>query len=719
MPAQWNHVISREFWGDFSDLPSDVTQRAKRAIDRMLQDPWATELHPEKVKSAEPGVHSCRADDNYRIIWKHVKPNTIVFLLIDKHDEAYRRAARKSFVVDEGNLLRVADITEISARPPEILGGVAAPQRADQVRVGKLYIGYTDKEILAWGVPSDLLPHVRALDDANELSAFENNPILPATVFDKLLSVALDIIERPVVPDEKLQASLNRNQGGDQLYQFVDTAEFRRVLDGSMEEWMLFLAPFQRSLALRDYNGPARIRGVAGSGKTVVALHRARLLARKQIGSGKKILFLTFGSRLPGVMGYLFNRLSGDVAAPETTAFECLTVHQLCFRLLQQTGHRPTVEDQMTRGVLASAIADARNRYNLPRLFNRAQNFFQEEISYAIKGRDIQTLQQYLKLDRSGRGTALNQPERHAVFAIYETYQSELKKAGLCDYDDFILQTLHLLQSGQVGELPYAHVIVDEIQDLSEATLRLVRLLVPPGSNDLFLVGDGMQRIYPGGYALSRIGIDVTGRSSLLRQNYRNTDQILRAAHAVIQTTRMDDMEDQHAQPPAPIYSVRQGPAPILKGFVSPEAELQWIMAEIKRLQQEKAYQIGDFALLYRHIMPYKDMISRILSSQRMSLGEITKEPITYFGNQIKYTTFHSAKGLEFKVVFVVGVTDGQFVPKDDWTLEGDELEDYLEREKRLLYVAMTRARDCLYLTYSRGQPSRFLEPIPTGYLKR
>jgi len=142
-------------------------------------------------------------------------------------------------------------------------------------------------------------------------------------------------------------------------------------------------------------------------------------------------------------------------------------------------------------------------------------------------------------------------------------------------------------------------------------------------------------------------------------------------------------------------------------------------MAEIKRLQQEKAYQIGDFALLYRHIMPYKDMISRILSSQRMSLGEITKEPITYFGNQIKYTTFHSAKGLEFKVVFIVGVTDGQFVPKDDWTLEGDELEDYLEREKRLLYVAMTRARDCLYLTYSRGQPSRFLEPIPTGYLKR
>jgi len=519
------------------------------------------------------------------------------------------------------------------------------------------------------------------------------------------------------VPDEKLQASLNRNQGGDQLYQFVDTDEFRRVLDGSMEEWMLFLAPFQRSLALREFNGPARIRGVAGSGKTVIALHRSRLLVRKQT-SGKKVLFLTFGSRLPGIMAHLFNRLSG-VNAPETAAFECLTVHQLCFRLLQQAGQRPVVEDKAIRDALTSAIVQVRDRVNLPRLFNRAQKFFQEEITYAIKGRDIQTLPQYLKLDRSGRGTALNPTERQAMFAVYEAYQSELKKAGLCDYDDFILKTLHLLQSGQIKELPYAHVVVDEIQDLSEATLRMIRLLVPPGPNDLFLVGDGMQRIYPGGYALSQLGIDVTGRSSLLRQNYRNTDQILRAAHAVIQTAQMDDMEDQQGQPPTPIYSVRQGPIPILKGFASPEAELQWIMAEIKRLQQEKAYQIGDFALLYRSNVPYKDLISRILSSQRMSLGEITKEPITYFGNQIKHTTFHSAKGLEFKVVFIVGVTDGQFVPKDDWTLEGDELEDYLEREKRLLYVAMTRARDCLYLTYSRGQASRFLEPVPPGYLKR
>lgn len=714
MPAQWNQTITKEFWSDFAALPADVTQRAKRAIDRMLQDPWTPELYPEKVQSAEAGVHSCRADDNYRIIWKHIKPNDIVFLLIDKHDQAYRRAARKTFTLKDG-IVQVADIVEVGARPPEVLQG--APSAHGGKKIGKLFIGYTDKEILSWGIPLELFPNIRALDDIKELEGFENNKNLSGDVFYKLVSVALGIIERPVVPDEKLRESLTRNQGGEEIYRFIDSDEFKRVLEGSMEEWMLFLAPFQRALTIREYNGPARLRGVAGSGKTVIAIHRARFLARKVSGTNKKVLFLTFGNRLPGVMTYLFEKLVG-AESQEIGSFECITIHQLCSRLLRDAGYRPKVDEELYENALTLSISRTKQRFTLPALFNRSIQFFQDEIRYAIKGRGIETLEQYLKLDRTGRGTALNPSERHAMFAVYQAYQSELKMAGKCDWDDFILDMLRAIERGEIDELPYAHIIVDEIQDLTETTMRLVRCLLPSGKNDLFLVGDGMQRIYPGGYALSNLDIDVIGRSALLHKNYRNTQQILRAAHAVIRDISIDDMEASETEPPEPEYSVRQGEAPVLKGFVSPDAELQWIAKEIGRLQKDLHHKPGDIALLYRHNTPYKDIIATTLKSLNYPTEEISKEPLSYFGDFIKYTTFHSAKGLEFKVVFVVGITDGQLVPRDDWTLEGEELTAYLEREKRLLYVAMTRARDLLYLTYSRGQPSRFLASVPRDFLR-
>lgn len=713
MQTKWEKIITQEFWSDFSALASDVTQRAKRAIDRMLQDPWATELHPEKVKSAESGVYSCRADDNYRIIWKHIKPNTIVFLLIDKHDPAYKRAARKSFVLGDDNIVRVADILDVGAQPAEAL--IGTPRRSDSKTVGKLFVSYSDKEILEWGVPTEFLPNIRVLDDIKELEPFEHSAILPDGVFDKLAEIALGLVQRAVIPDEKLINSISRNQGGDELYKFIDEEEFQRVLERDMDEWMLFLAPFQRSLTLREYNGPARVRGVAGSGKTVIALHRARYLARKLRGTNEKVLFLTYGNRLPGIMTYLFEKLSGD--GSEIDSFECLTIHQLCSRLLREAGLPPKVNRQVCDNAISLAISRASERFTLPKLFSRSQQFFKDEISYSIKGRGITTLDEYLKLDRTGRGTALNPSERQAMFAVYQIYQSELRLAGTCDFDDFILQTLNLLQETGNHELPYRYIVVDEIQDLSEATMRLIRHLTASNTNDLFLVGDGMQRIYPGGYALGKIGIEISGRSSLLRKNYRNTQEILRAAHAVISSSRFDDMENEESNVIEPEYSVRSGPVPLLKGFVSPEQELSWIANEINRLRKELKYRFGDIALVYRHSYPYKKQIESL--ANHFPIGEITDDPITYFGNILKYTTFHSAKGLEFKAVFVVGVTDGHLVPKDDWSLDGEELADYLEREKRILYVAMTRARDVLYLTYSRGQPSRFITQVPSEYIKQ
>jgi mRNA-degrading endonuclease RelE of RelBE toxin-antitoxin system len=337
---QYNITISLEFWRDLGSLPPAVYRRAVRAAERMVENPWSRDLRPEKVHRAEEGIHSCRVDDSYRIMWKHVKPSDIILCLVDKHDEAYRRASRKSFTLQDG-IIRVADILEEGAKAPEPHGDIFGWVRRGNAKPGELFIGYRDQELLDMGLPADILPNIRALDDINQLEKVER--LLPTDVYDRLLEVTLDIVERPVMPDRELRRSLQRYQGGDNLYRFLDSEEFKRALTGSLEEWMLFLAPHQRQLVTRTYNGPARIKGVAGSGKTVVAIHRARHLAREALPQRRKVLFLTYGNRLPRVVYHLLEHLAGE-GAPELEAVECVTIHQWCYRFLKRHGKRPYVD---------------------------------------------------------------------------------------------------------------------------------------------------------------------------------------------------------------------------------------------------------------------------------------------------------------------------------------------------------------------------------------
>ena len=712
--ASYHITMSLECLRDLGALPPAVHPRAVRTCERMVENPWAKELHPEKVRGAEDGIRSCRVDNAYRIIWKHIKPSDVVLCLIDNHDEAYRRARRKHFSLEDG-VVRMADIIEVGAKAPDQRDGFFGWLRGRQGEPGTLFINYSDDQLREFGVPESEIPLVRALDDIKELDVVE--PRIPEEAHDKLCAIALGIVERPVVPDSRLRESLERHQGGDDLHRFVDSREFKRALAGEMEDWMLFLAPHQKALINRTYNGPARVKGVAGSGKTVVAIHRARYLAREALEHDKKVLFLTFGNRLPRVIYHLLTHLAGE-DSPELGAVECVTVHQWCYRFLNRHGNRPnTAPSHYYWRAIDHAVERVKPRYPQLKLWSKPTRFFKDEISYAIKGRAISSREEYLALDRSGRGTPLQESEREAAYDVYRAYQETLDQDGKWDFNDYVIEALRLAEAGELPD-KYSAAVVDEIQDLSAAVMRLIRRIVPEGTDDLFLVGDGLQRIYPGGYVLGRLGISITGRGTLLRRNYRNTQEILRAAHAMMEGQRFNDMDAEDSIVQEPEYSVRSGKVPVLHRATSPTEEMQWVQGKIAELSKEEGYDEGDFALLYRWRDPYEDLIGRHLSDH-VQLVEIGRDAATYFGPGTKHTTFHSAKGLEFKVVFVVGVTDGQFVPKDDWSLEGEELADHLARERRLLYVAMTRARDRLYLTCSRGQPSRFLADIPQEFLER
>lgn len=715
MPKRFAIFITSDFWESVGRLPNVVSGKVLKLIAEMMEDPWKQKWHPEKVKGAKDDrIWSARVDANYRLIWAHIgvrgKPGQIIFLYVGKHDLAYNKAKRLGFRMNEG-MVQVEEIVVSSQEEPKVWPAWSVNKA--QPEVGKLFMSFRDEDLLSYGVPEDLLPQVRGLDTDDELFDLEQH--LSPEVFNNLVALAIGKPSWARVPSAQLHRSLERYHGGENLHLFVNSEEFERALEGEWEDWMLFLAPPQRRLVYADYAGPARVKGVAGSGKTVVAIHRALHLART-LGQEGKILFFTYGNRLPGVVNHLLKRLAGE-GAPELEVLECQSIHKWCYRELTAAGERIEVADkEHLSQAFQAGLARAKVLYPNLKLWKRDETFFADEIRYAIKGRALTTFDEYAALDRSGRGTALSSTERRAMWEVYQGYQEYLHDRGLWDFDDFVLRALQLVEQGRITTR-YRAAVVDEIQDLNVATMKLIRALVPPGPNDLFLVGDGLQKLFPGGYVLSQLGIDIVGRGTLLRCNYRNTQQILRAAYAMVHNLRYNDLDDQEAVVQEPEYSSREGPLPTIKGFDLPETEVDWVTAEIDRLMREEGYRQGDFAILYRFRRPYKKLLEQGL--RHLALQELTADPATYFGDHVKHTTFDSAKGLEFKVVFLVGVTDGSMVPRDDWSLEGPALADYLTRERSRLFVAMTRARDRLYITYSRGQLSRFLAKLPAEYFDR
>ena len=701
--------ITREFQKSLHRLPNPIKGKLLDLWMEMAEDPWKPKWHPEKVRGArDKRIWSSRVDDNYRLIWAHIqmrgRPDKIVLLYVDKHDEAYRKARRLKFKLQEG-MVKVIDVVETVTEREQTVEW-KTPRAPG---MGRLFLGFSDEELLNCGLPEEMLPVVRLLDEEEDLDRLARR--LPEEVYNNL--IALYLGEPVQVPDAALYRSLERYQGGDDLHMFVHSEEFKRVLEGDWEDWMLFLAPYQRRLVYADYKGPARVKGVAGSGKTVVAIHRALHLART-LGHEGKILFVTYGKRLPGVVNMLLRRLAGE-NAPELEALECQSIHKWCYRELYQAGERIEVASREQRlEAIRAGLERAKARFPNLKMWGRDEDFFLDEIRYAIKGRDLRSFEEYAALDRSGRGTALSSTERRAMWEVYLGYQTYLQERDLWDFDDFVLRALRLIEEGRITRR-YRAAVVDEIQDLNVATMKLIRALVSPAANDLFLVGDGLQKLYPGGYVLSQLGIDIVGRSTLLRKNYRNTQQILRAAYAMMRNVRYNDLDDREAEVQEPEYSPREGPLPVVRGFPTPEQELQWVAEEIHRLMAEEGYRPGDFAILYRWRDPYEHLL-QTNGLPGLQVQVLTENPETYFGPHVKITTFDGAKGLEFRVVFAVGVTDATMVPRDDWTLEGPALEDYMLRERSRLFVAMTRARDRLYITYARGQLSRFLASLPEGY---
>lgn len=687
-----------------------VSVALMEALGRLAADPFdRTVLRTHRVKGAQGKTFSSRVGGGgHRLIWRLVN-RSIVLLLFGEHDPVYQRAERLRLEIDTSE-----DVIRVFDRDPS--DDAPTPYTRRRTLEGRLFMAWTDAELSASGFEADTIAVLRTLDTEQQLLELERR--LGEETFERAYNlVAHGNAEGRVEDRSALLAAEERGQydaGPDQAEQELERrlhapaarAEFvpvgpdalAEVLGRPIEDWMVFLHPDQVRLAERSFSGPARVRGGAGTGKTVVALHRARHLAARDEGT---VLFTTYVRNLPTVFASLFARLAPELA----DRVEFINLHRWAYQYVRAGDTEFDLDQPKVDAAFAgawSAVA-APGSYLADHGYPRA--YYREELDWVIKGRDLRDLDSYLALERTGRGTPLNARHRAAVWELFEDYEGNLRSQRVIDFNDLLVLALQqALQRS--GEQRYRAVIVDEAQDLTEVGVRLLHALVGDRPDGLLLVGDDAQSVYPGGYSLKEIGIDVVGRAGLLRVNYRNTAAILDAATALAGG-------DGRSAPPgpagAPVECLRTGRPIRLRVFPSIDDHDEDLALTLAEAAAQPAVDLGDLAVL----LPTNKLAAEY--RQRIAdLGHRTLDLAKYDGTPtaaVKVGTYQRAKGLEFKQVFLPRLEPATLGERRRFNEDEQSHAERLALLRRQLFVATTRARDDVWLA-SAGEPSTLVSDL-------
>jgi len=536
-----------------------------------------------------------------------------------------------------------------------------------------------------------------------------------------------DVAAEPT--DADLIAGL-RTRAARSTFTWLESDEdLRRAIEGlSFAEWQLFLHPQQRALVERRANGPMRVSGGAGTGKTVIAVHRAVELAKRDASGGREpqILLTTYTRNLADDLRRQVAQLEPRLPFTERLSESGVMVSGLdrvARMILQQAGDRisPIAQevigqprarvltypkDNVWQEVL-TLIGD-----ELPEGL-RSADFLESEYELIVLPQRVTTLKQYLRIRRPGRGVALDRSKRAAVWKAMERYRDRSADLGVTSFAEQLALAAAWLdhEAGLGTPRPFRHVLVDEAQDLTPAHLQLLRALVEPGPDDLFLAEDSHQRIYGKKITLSHYGIQVRGRSRRLTRNYRTTRQNLDVAFGILDPGTYEDMEGQAEE--HRYVSPRSGPEPLLLHAVDRADELDKA-AELLRVWLEQDRDSEDsapesIAILVRDRYQ-RDAVVNGLAQHGVEVRAVDREAAGR-GRPV-VMTMHRAKGLEFRKVLLFDVSSNA-IPRslrDQQYSEADR-DDALLRERSLLYVAATRARDQLAISWS-GEASPLITSL-------
>ena len=470
---------------------------------------------------------------------------------------------------------------------------------------------------------------------------------------------------------------------------------------------MIYLNPEQDRLVQLDPLGHRLIRGVAGSGKTTIALYRAKYLSENYLDmfTANKILVLTYNSTLVAFMREQARELGlegVEISTFHRWAGNYLKRQEIPINKVLRSG------DEERKTILRKACNEVRRRFQNHSILSRNPFFFAKEIQW-MKGSRILDLETYLSAERQGSGGRLNAEDRKIVFAVFEQYQHEMQWKGWSDYEDFALLALDSLEDDDSFE-PYTHIVVDETQDLSKAELTVITKLVNPQTNSITLLVDVAQKIYDTSFTWKGVGINIQGRSHTLNKNFRTTVEIAEAAYTLLEKDTDFVQNSEDYVKPEQINKDQHGCYPIYRRFGSLEEGTDYVVEEIKRLKEQTTCELSEMVILHPQ-QKFLRVIQERLNVHQIPNHILTPQRWSHEAEEVKLCTMHSIKGLEARVVFILGVDEGKL----PFVAPNDIVEKVTQR--KLLYVGMTRAKEWLYLISDRN-PSRYLSEIDRRFLR-
>jgi len=707
-------AIAKGFLAEYAKLEKSVQSSVEAAIAKFAEHTYAG-MHLEKLHhSRDDRIRTIRVDSFWRgVVLAPETGETYCLITVLPHDKANAYASSHRFSVNQ--MLGVLEVRDEQALQ-QLQPSLQAVAQADDKR---LFADVSDADLRQLGVDAQILPLVRLLSTDAHLEALQT--MLPDAQYAALYSLACGMTvqeawaevaqllpaETPpdVVDPADLVSAMERTPG--QVAFVSGPEELQRILAHPFAAWRTFLHPSQRKIAYKAaFSGPAQVTGGAGTGKTVTALHRAAFLA-EQAGkpgpaappdqAGPPILLTTYTRNLAAALDAQLALLVQDAAV--RSRIEVLSVDRLAYRIVRQARGTPAIADERAlHQRWAQAAADAGLMFT--------PVFLQHEWEQVILGQDLHAEQAYLTCLRTGRGKPLSKAQHSQVWQVAEHVSAELKTARQSTYIQLANEATHLLRES--GRTLYRHVIVDEGQDLYPARWRLLRAVVPPGPDDLFIAADPYQRIYDNRVSLASLGIQVRGRSRRLTVNYRTTQEILAWAVPLLGAAPVTGL-DGEADSLMGYRSPMHGRRPEIRKAASDEQELTALTGRIRGWLDAgiEPHAIGVAARASHLARDARDTL-KDAGISTVSLGTRSSK------NAVRLGTMHGMKGLEFQAVAVIGVAQGMVPAPSAVTPASEDALTHaqdLQRERCVLFVACTRARDHLYVSYT-GEPSEFLAGV-------
>jgi hypothetical protein len=724
-------ALSNDFFKAFGRLPEKAQGKVATFISKFRANPRSPGLNYERIEGGkDPFIRSIRVDQDIRCIVRAPdEGDTYVLLWIDKHDDAYQWARRRTCHVNRvSGALQVVDVEAAEMAVGDAIAAAVSEALANQTPSAQttpdtrpaapaqpespsLFACVSDDQLMLLGVPEALLPAVRAV--TSEEALIRLITYLPQDCVDGLILLAdgkpIEVVieelerQRPVAIDPTdVAAALDTPESKAEFLVITDDDVLEAMLSAPLERWRVFLHPSQRRLVERQWSGAVRVLGGAGTGKTVVAMHRARWLAKERIQSNTpgRVLFTTFTRNLATDIRANLTKICSP---EELQRIEVIHLDGWVMTFLKGQGLQVRVFNDEARDSCWSLAMDVADTS-----LGLDERFYREEWKDVVLAQGCRSRDDYLMARRVGRGTRLSRPQRAQIWPVFDAVRAEFRQRGLWEPEEAKQIAADLIHKGDRPPL-YAAVVVDEAQDLDVASFSLLRALVgEPRVNDLFIVGDPHQRIYGKPLVLSRCGIDIRGRSRKLRINYRTTEETRAWATAVLHGLDFDDL-DGGSDPASDYRSLLHGDQPLVQGFEDPGEEQRFLVSTLRQLREEQQSLASTCvaARTNKAVEKLEALLKGEGFATRVIKAEESDDPSD---PALRLATMHRVKGLEFDQVFLPTLDASQMPLQVELNKRPDALsrELFEQQERSLLHVAATRAKKRVVVSYS-GKASPFI----------